>query len=433
MKKLLLFLTALVMISCADKSMYTYDEFKAAQYNAAFTQRYGQIDPNHTWGFGSITTRSANTNANEWGKTWDCVPNVNLTADELAELKELLSPGKETYNTDIFPYENYWVSQVYKGQAPNEEYTATDRDGAATGTKVTGSQQMDKIVARNGSNYEHVNNFNYGNNTNSVYDQNFTDPNTGSHNHIGTTLMIEMSLDDITATNQFGFHESFSNADYNNYLIVYYKGYWYVGFDYEMHKDVNNPGEAKDVNRDWCFTDWIVRITPAYAKGTTPEVTPPQGVQGITNGRIICEDLGATDDFDFNDVVFDAVISNGKTTITLLAAGGTLPLTVAGHEVHEEFGVETNVMVNTGMGANITPVTFEVDDDFGGSIANIPVIVTIEATEYNTSYELKNTIGSAPKKICVDTDYVWTTERQQIEDKYPGFKSYVGNSNLKWY
>jgi hypothetical protein len=34
-------------------------------------------------------------------------------------------------------------------------------------------------------------------------------------------------------------------------------------------------------------------------------------------------------DFDFNDVVFDVdLLSNGKVRITLLAAGGTLPLTV---------------------------------------------------------------------------------------------------------
>ena len=52
-------------------------------------------------------------------------------------------------------------------------------------------------------------------------------------------------------------------------------------------------------------------------------------------------------DFDFNDVVFDAVTVNGATVVTLQAAGGTMPLYIEDNEVHELFGVSQSTMVNT--------------------------------------------------------------------------------------
>ena len=77
--------------------------------------------------------------------------------------------------------------------------------------------------------------------------------------------------------------------------------------------------------------------------------------------RIIAEDLSVSQrtDFDVNDVVFDVRISADKTKaqIKLKAAGGTLPLTIgwsgaegtsySDYEVHNLYGVATNVMVNT--------------------------------------------------------------------------------------
>ena len=68
--------------------------------------------------------------------------------------------------------------------------------------------------------------------------------------------------------------------------------------------------------------------------------------------RIIGEDLSATSDtdFDFNDVVLDVKITDKGADCILQAAGGTLPIRINGQdgpEVHELFGVDTDVMVNT--------------------------------------------------------------------------------------
>ena len=78
--------------------------------------------------------------------------------------------------------------------------------------------------------------------------------------------------------------------------------------------------------------------------------------------RIMAEDLNAAasveegdpedSDWDFNDVVIDVKFTGDNTAkIRLVAAGGTLPLRINGDnslEVHDLFGVDTDIMVNTG-------------------------------------------------------------------------------------
>ena len=130
--------------------------------------------------------------------------------------------------------------------------------------------------------------------------------------------------------------------------------------------------------------------------------------------RIICEDLGASDDFDFNDVVFDALIKDGKTYIKVLAAGGTLPLTVAGKEVHEIFGVGTKTMVNTQPNKHNATKTdkqeFVIDQAYS-SYKDIPVMVGVDANANPMTNEgmttLKAEKGAAPQKIAVDTNFEW--------------------------
>lgn len=243
----------------------------------------------HYWGT-TNSTRSADVNANQWAEKWDCPVREakDLNDQELAELKALLSPGKYTENEIIIPFENYWVQQIYKGESV---YDAANRRGGDSGEDVTGSNQMNHLQAYDGNPwnsmwdpnlnanvphpYGHINNFNYGDNNNA--------PGvTCGHNHGGTTLMVDMPLEGVTPNNQYGYDESWGTSPkfYNNYLIVEYKGYYYVGFDYEAHKpEVANDNQAANVERDWNFTDWIVRICPAYPLHGTPDENPG-GVTG---------------------------------------------------------------------------------------------------------------------------------------------------------
>lgn len=192
---------------------------------------------------------------------------------------------------------------------------------------------------------------------------------------------------------------------------------------------IEKSNDPKD-NRIPASEDFVAGVsgcTPGF-NGKTPEDPDPTPSGDI---RVIAEDLTVDErgDFDFNDVVFDIILKEpaGKTTIILRAAGGTLPLRVAGHEVHAEFGVATNVMVNTGSGVEKAPVTFIVDGELNADG------VIVEVQKDGQWIELKADRGRVPCKIAVDCDYDWCSERQDIEKKYPMFKEYVGNPNLVWY
>ena len=151
--------------------------------------------------------------------------------------------------------------------------------------------------------------------------------------------------------------------------------------------------------------------------------------------RIIAEDLSASEssDFDFNDVVFDVQMnwpSEGKHTITLLAAGGTLPLTIAGEEVHAKFGVPTNKMVNTeSWTEQRDPVTFVIEGNYAN--ANEIEVRVQKGSDWPL---LTAPIGKAASKIAVSTDYEWVKELQDITNAYRQFDTYVTTGKpAKWW
>ena len=172
------------------------------------------------------------------------------------------------------------------------------------------------------------------------------------------------------------------------------------------------------------------KCNPGF-KGKTPDPDPDP--DPTPNIRVIAEDLTVDEkgDFDFNDVVFDVILNYpaGKTTIILQAAGGTLPLTVGGQEVHHEFGVDTNVMVNTkNNSVERNPAKFVLDIQYSNA-NDIPVRV-----QKNGSWlDLEAKRGRVPSKIGVKPTYNWCDEREDILDKYPDFGKWVKNENIEWY
>ena len=150
--------------------------------------------------------------------------------------------------------------------------------------------------------------------------------------------------------------------------------------------------------------------------------------------RIIAEDLSASEgsDFDFNDVVFDVQLnwpSEGKHTITLQAAGGKLPLTIAGEEVHAKFGVPTNKMVNTeSWTEQRAPVTFVIEGKYAN--ANEIEVRVQKGSDWPLLTAPK---GKAASKIAVSTDYKWVKELKDISNAYKNFDTYVTNCTPEWW
>ncbi|MBQ8712330.1 MAG: hypothetical protein IJ551_05845 [Prevotella sp.] len=188
---------------------------------------------------------------------------------------------------------------------------------------------------------------------------------------------------------------------------------------------------------DGYFSDWIVTITKADR--TTDTDTWGDWI------RIIAEDLTVKEltDFDFNDVVFDARLNSTgtKAQIKILAAGGTLPLTVGwdkdntegisyqDYEVHNLFNRPLNVMINTNAKAGVdglSPVYRTLTGTF-----NNPNDIKICVQKSGQWIELTAHKGKPASKLAVGTDYEWCRERQDITEKYSNFTTYVQENTLK--
>ncbi|MDE5571122.1 MAG: DUF4842 domain-containing protein, partial [Prevotella sp.] len=162
------------------------------------------------------------------------------------------------------------------------------------------------------------------------------------------------------------------------------------------------------------------------------------------------EDLGTTDDFDFNDVVIRVSTpnANGVSTVELMAAGGTMPTVVTygdktlGSEVHQTFGVEVGTMVNTGAEKKEFKTLGTIEGlSADTDMTKLPFGITVtgnggQVTRVVNSVENN---GKAPLMIVVNGDengkWFWATERTNITAAYTQFGEWGANAgtNTDWY
>lgn len=162
------------------------------------------------------------------------------------------------------------------------------------------------------------------------------------------------------------------------------------------------------------------------------------------------EDLGGTNDFDFNDIVFSVSHVSGKENATVqpLAAGGIYPAYIHfndkpyGGEIHKKFGVASNVMVNTASGTTKNSM-----------LKADPFLVKVGTTWSHAAYgesgngfsvkiEIPNKVdkvvstcnpgsGDAPQMLVLSENWLWPTERTSIADAYQGFGEWGANYTKK--
>ena len=193
-----------------------------------------------------------------------------------------------------------------------------------------------------------------------------------------------------------------------------YDYYFLTGFEYYKNKSQTISGDFLGfyfTANNGKSSFWCIKIAEAKK-----EVSPI-----VAEGRVFCEDMGAND-FDFNDVVFDATIMRtGEIKIKVLAHGGTLPIAIADQLV------TLGQMTNTGVNEDEI-YEFTIDAVNGqpkyASIDAIPVTVNPNGGAENT-YSLEAPIGSAPQKICVPVGTFWPKEYTKISDAYSPFTTWV--------
>jgi hypothetical protein len=187
-----------------------------------------------------------------------------------------------------------------------------------------------------------------------------------------------------------------------------------------------NPVYYPDVVKNQYKTLFVQKFgmpSPNQRWGFNFNVT---GSTSATSFRVIAEDL-VSNDFDFNDVVFDVEENDGKMKVTVQAIGTTVAMRIFGHEVHDLFGVAKDVMVNVGPKSyKLSPVSFEVEADFGEVFVQTNV-------RKDLLVQLWALAGDPTAMIAVNTNYEWCNEEQSISNKYSDFCSWVQGSAQEFY
>ena len=431
MKKFLSFGVLAIAISAVlsgcSKSTDLYDEETAAKlqheqmvaelkkaYNDAFAKEFGTIDPNNAWGFdktrGAFTRVASNYESSDYWiipeNLWNGITNKEgWNANAVANgFKEDVS---QSYTIDNFSFDNYFIQHVdkYKPascylQAWNSKYGRWEnvdhfKDGDNTGSGNSFSSNSDD-------------NFYFKNNPNSTAQI--------------TTLMKDMGGQPCDQADENGSNDSKNKLfrlvkGTNDYDYNYYLG-WVENEHKSPNKVFNEPvlvfklGRDKNNNGNGNNPFWVMRLG----------VAQPSSEKVMAEGRILCEDMGAND-FDFNDVVFDAkIMGDGKIIITVLAHGGMLDIYIDGEKV------TLPQMTNTGLkSANTQEIIIPAGE--GGKpkyedINLIPVQVDPNG-DAKDKYDLNAVKGTAPQKVCVPIGISWPDEYVGISRAYTPFESYV--------
>lgn len=460
-----------VFASCQD---YTPDEQAiikrktVADYEKAFNAEFPVIDPEQNWGFNPMPicgedvdiTRGMNTNSNEWEAVYHYEVPGGLSPNDNAPWG--WSAG------DISNYERayvYWWFSTHQYPEPLEvrwtEFFVENVWGQPEHSNVTGDPLSTPYIGSIYSGMDNLHILDIGMTPeNSPYDYKITDETTAlqhgvdqvsnDYEHVndfnasGGAKEQVMYAYDVSSEDWF-YRESRGGhrPDHNNWTVRYINGNYYLGFDYWCEK-VAGEGYAQDdyclIKPDGYYNDWIIKLSSG------------KHVVDSYTRRIMCEDLGNTYDWDFNDLVFDVTIYNGEygngqsgyyAQITLQAAGGTLPIYIGqkddAHEAHFLFGVDSTVPVNVDAvgGVNRPAVVFHLPLDDSYEISEqtitvngqerlvlsfdpnqIPIYVTradMDDPATADNYVLTAVKGQAPQKFACPCDTYWMKEFKNIE------------------
>ena len=500
----------LLAASCSDynpdmlEGNLTKEEYeKVMEFTRNFKLRYGEIAPDNDWGFGELEVKGsrgakgtrlyAEPNTNEWFSDGSTIPGLPSPIDY--KYHYVSNSGNfVTYDTeqgmvdqhnpigDVTDEEIVYVSHWFRTHSmpKSKEVNLTDfyiqnisqdcdRISYPSGKKKTLQNenltyQMDELMAvQSSKNAYHCYNFNAGNSnripeTLPEYTANdsiklfndITNPlGWGTLDYCKNRTMMRMKNGkwdpDQTPVTSFYVHCSNGDNTIYDYVVVHiefigpksgkkYSGD-YLAFDYSFNKN------GKVLEPDGYYSNWILKISPAYP------TTTPDPVYTTETKRVMCEDLGNTYDFDFNDLVFDVYYtykgtedskSDIQAHITLQAVGGTLPIYIGTNttdptkELHYRMlGYASSSPINVAASNGVThaPVSFVMPAT--STDPNDIDIIVLNPNGNKASTEIvlpKSGVGNlAPQKICVPADTRWLKESQQIEWGYKNFNAWVNN------
>ncbi|MBR3092624.1 MAG: DUF4114 domain-containing protein [Bacteroidaceae bacterium] len=189
------------------------------------------------------------------------------------------------------------------------------------------------------------------------------------------------------------------------------------------------------------------RVTAKFdAADGAPTEAPAYSDDQLSTVTIAFEDLGSTDDFDFNDAVVkvEYATGTGVANVTLMAVGAVLPLKLYyvggrqaeplfdGQELHAAMGYDQDMMINTNRKAqgkndgvdNVSFVTCEIDvpEDFTIGEDGAPFLLEVDGVQDQRQITASTEYGAIPQVLVTGkyydeqtrTSYLWRWPKERV-------------------
>jgi|WetSurMetagenome_2_1015567.scaffolds.fasta_scaffold22257_3 hypothetical protein len=152
---------------------------------------------------------------------------------------------------------------------------------------------------------------------------------------------------------------------------------------------------------------------------------------------IAFEDLGSTDDFDFNDIVLYVYpyTQSQKMKVELVAAGGIMPIDVY-FGTTKLFTKNDGKITNTTTRGNVIASQSDIPLPSGFTLTNSDYasLFSIKVNGASSTYDISTNkvTGMAPQAIVIAGKWDWPLERVPIDNAYPKFLNWVKDKTVDW-
>ena len=446
-------------------------------YVENFAKKYPNVDLNQSWDFSTKqsdyrmgSNNKVRTRANDGGITagsWYEVDNNTLTwmHEQLVEGEDNRSLGNPFYMT--VPGNDFTIIPIYQGQAgamwnlhvvvDGVDYLVWEKinktslggsdenvqDETKTGTIQIKDLDNDEWHNLHGQWYD----WGYGH-WNSLYNTDGTDrwtPDWSEKNQVTAVRSTPYTFHDFPVGAEMYFYLDVTVSGSGDWDGKYHENNNVGAHESSLKgqmlalQDVPRPANIAEDNEvmiigcedadlkdsDWDCNDVVFLV---YGKTVPKPIKIEEGdeIEEVKTVRYMIEDLGSTDDFDFNDIVVDVTeirtisptYTNGVVTAwnekgkrqeaIVRHLGGTLPFVLKiGNKEYAAGGQDTFQ----------TSPDLKLDDVTGWTGLNGTHNVSIEVESKNSEGVFKVQFpkaGEAPMIIAVDPSQGWMTERQSV-------------------
>jgi len=469
-KTMLMALVATSMVACSNNQDVfdggAIEKTAKQSYAENFAKKYPNVDMNQNWDFSSKQSdyrlgskNKARTRAGEGGITtgsWYEVDNNTLAwmHEQLVEGQDNRKLGNPFYMT--VPGNDFTIIPIYQGQAGAmwNLHVVVDGVDYLVWEKSNSEIQKGDIQIKDGDSDEWHNLHGGGQSWetwNSLYNTDGSDKwlADGSQNLVTAVRSIPYTFHDFPVGAEMYFYLDVTVSGSGDWDGKYHEinnvGAHESSLKGQMLalQNVPRPANIAEDNEvmiigcedadlkdsDWDCNDVVFLV---YGKTVPKPIKIEEGeeIEEVKTVRYMIEDLGSTDDFDFNDIVVDVTeirtisptYTNGVVTAwnekgkrqeaVIRHLGGTLPFVLKiGNKEYAAGGQDTFQ----------TSPDLKLDDVTGWTGLNGVHNVSIEVEQKNNEGVFKVQFpkaGEAPMIIAVDPSQAWMPERQSVPESW---------------